>query len=87
MSKLIRPFIPMTILTALAGLHASGCSGPGESPRRSGVTDNAITMNALTTNALTTHPDRLRELLESPLVDDSFKPGTSLGDALWDPSA
>jgi hypothetical protein len=87
MSTMIRPSTPMTILTALASLHASGCSAPGESPRRSGVTDNAITMNALTTNALTTHPDRLRELIESPLVDGSFKPGTSLGDTLWDPSA
>jgi hypothetical protein len=91
MSKMIRPSAPMTILIALTGAHA-GCSLGGGSPtpsvsRRSGVTDNAITMNALTTNALTTHPDRLRELVESPLVDDSFKPGSSLGDALWDPSA
>jgi hypothetical protein len=91
MNTMIHPSTPVTVLIALAGLQAAGCSLGDSSPpavaRRSGVTDNAITMNALTTNALTTHPDRLRELVESPLVDDSYKPGTSLGEALWDLSA
>jgi hypothetical protein len=93
MSKQIAPSIPVTLLAALASLQASGCPLSSTTPPdpeisgRSGVANNAITMNALTTNALTTHPERLRELIESPLVDDSFKPGSSLGDALWDPSA
>jgi hypothetical protein len=82
----------MTILAALAGLHAGGCSGEEPPPPppvvsgRSGVVHNAITMNALTTNALTANAANLQALRESKLADASFESGT-LSEALWDPSA
>ncbi|HWN72141.1 MAG TPA: hypothetical protein VNM90_31095, partial [Haliangium sp.] len=96
MSKITRSPITMTVLAALAGLHAASCSDDGMPkgvqtsvpavPGRSGVVHNAITMNALTTNALTTNAANLRALIASKLADASFESG-SLSEALWDPSA
>jgi hypothetical protein len=93
--RTIRTSLSIAFLTALAGLHAPGCSTPTPPPPpppdpdvsgRSGVTHNAITMNALTTNALTTNAANLQALIAGKLADASFETG-NLSEALWDPSA
>lgn len=85
MIEIIVAIIAITIPASLALFGC--CPKPPAAVPSLGVTSNAITMNALTTNALTTNADRMAELLRSTLESDSFGPGTSLGEALWDPNA
>lgn len=86
--SLIEVIVAITAVIIPASVALLGCGRCNRPAGPSlGVTSNAITMNALTTNALTTNADRMAELLRSALASDSFKPGTSLGEALWDPNA
>ncbi len=87
MIEIIGAIIAITIPASLALFGCGRCTGSTPAGPSLGVTSNAITMNALTTNALTTNADRLAELLRSTLESGSFGPGTSLGEALWDPNA
>lgn len=87
---MIEIIVAITVIMIPASLALFGCgrcTGSTPGGPSLGVTSNAITMNALTTNALTTNADRIAELLRSTLESDSFGPGTSLGEALWDPNA
>jgi hypothetical protein len=87
MIEIIVAIAAITIPASLALFGCGRCTGSNPAGPSLGVTSNAITMNALTTNALTTNADRMSELLRSELESDSFGPGTSLGEALWDPNA